>query len=89
LRKKTAERASRKAKDQTSTDKSKFRHASTRPDFEKYVHDRYLSPTVTHSGSPGLGETHSQFHATYYKFFVGGGNNFPLVRSVLKYRWWL
>lgn len=28
------------------------------------------------------------FHSNYYRVFVGGGNNFSLVRSVLKYRWW-
>jgi len=25
----------------------------------------------------------------YSKYFVGGGNNFPLVKQVLKFRWWL
>lgn len=26
---------------------------------------------------------------TYSKYFVGYGNNFPLVKQILKQRWWL
>jgi hypothetical protein len=30
----------------------------------------------------------STFTKSYFKFYVGPGNNFSLVRSVFKYRWW-
>lgn len=33
-------------------------------------------------------EPQSGFQGTYARVYVGNGNNFPLVRSVLKYRWW-
>jgi hypothetical protein len=29
------------------------------------------------------------FPGGYVKFYVGYGNNFPLVKTVLKNRWWM
>ena len=29
------------------------------------------------------------FPGSYAKFYVGYGNNFPLVKQILKNRWWL
>ena len=31
----------------------------------------------------------NKFQSNYYRVYVGTGNNYTLVRSVLKYRWWL
>lgn len=91
-RKKTSERNSRKSKrDPMSLDKIKSRHAGRQGFTKKSSNDKFhhfssnLSPSHQNSEQTPAG---GQIHSSYVKFYVGGGNNFPLVRSVIKNRWW-
>lgn len=43
------------------------------------------SETKTTEKTP---DKEKEFIKSYYKFYVGPGNNYSLVRSVFKYRWW-
>lgn len=33
-------------------------------------------------------EQTKEYNSFKYKFFLGKGNNYPLVRTILKQRWW-
>lgn len=88
-RKKTSERNSRKSKrDPMSLDKIRSRHGGKHGFSKKSSNDKFHHHFSSHLSPSHNNESAGQYHTNYCKFYVGGGNNFPLVRSVIKNRWW-